>query len=197
MLDVNTIIGEILVREGWPAYTNHAADRGGPTKGGITLAAWREYSQDPGATADELAALNEAQARLFYMYRHVVEPKFHRIEDPALCALVVDAGVHHGVRHATKWLQWAADVKQDGSFGPKTEAAVNGADPREVYLWLVSMRIRLFGRLIGRDPELARAQQAGFNLQARWAGGWNNRAAEFIEALARKLEEQHNAEAAT
>ena len=31
------VITDILRREGWPKYTNRAADKGGPTKGGITL----------------------------------------------------------------------------------------------------------------------------------------------------------------
>lgn len=183
-----TIIDEILKREGWPKFTNHAADFGGTTKGGITLSAWRGFSGDPMATADELADLSEGQARVFYRYRHIITPKFHLIQDPHLRHLTVDAGVHHGTRHATKWLQWAADVKQDGHLGPITRAAVNAAEPNELYLWVVSFRVRLFGRLVSRDAELARARQAGFNLQAEFAAGWNNRAAGFIEDLARRFE---------
>lgn len=185
------IIDEILRREGWPQYTNLPADRGGPTKGGITLEAWREYSRNPSATADELAAITEDEARAFYLHRHVVAPRFAEIADPHLRELVVDAGVHHGPRHAAKWLQWAADVAQDGRIGPITLAAVNAADPLELELWVVAFRVRLFGRLVSQDPELARARRAGFNLQAIFAAGWNNRTAEFLEAAARRLEEAH------
>ena len=194
MKSVDDIISEILRREGWPKYTNDPADKGKETKGGITLRSWREHIGNPFVTADDLKAINEHQARSFYRTRYIIRPNFDRIEDTHLQELVVDAGVHHGPRHAAKWLQWAADVKQDGKIGNITIAAVNAADPHELYLWMIAFRVRLFGRLIGRDPELARARRAGFNLQARWAGGWNNRAADFLEALAIRLEAQHNAE---
>ena len=55
----NEIVDEILRREGWPKYTNLAADRGGPTKGGITLGAWREYSGNRFADAGDVEAIQE------------------------------------------------------------------------------------------------------------------------------------------
>ncbi len=191
MKTVDEVVTEILRREGWPEYTHQAADRGGPTKGGITLRSWRQFTGNPFATDDDLKAINEAQARSFYRQQYFYGPGFDRIEDAHLRELTVDAGVHHGTRHASKWLQWSVGVKQDGIVGDITIASVNAAHPMELYLWIVAFRIRLFGRLVGRDPELRRAEKAGFNLQARWAGGWNNRAAEFIEALAERIEAQH------
>lgn len=35
-----TIIDNILCREGWPRYAGRSSDRGGPTKGGSTLRRW-------------------------------------------------------------------------------------------------------------------------------------------------------------
>lgn len=187
MTPADSIIDEILLREGWPDYTNNPADRGGPTKGGITLRSWREYTGNPFATSEQLEDITEQQARSFYRHRHVIEPGFDHIDDPYLRELVVDAGVHHGIRRAAKWLQRAAGVTQDGVIGPNTLAAVNTTNARALYLYIVNYRLRLFGRLVGQDPELRRAEAAGFNLQARWAGGWNNRAAEFIEQLAARI----------
>jgi len=189
MNDAKAIINDILIREGWPEFIDHPADRGGPTKGGITLESWGDYSGDPTASIEVLKVIREGQARVFYHYRYVTGPRFYRIANQRLLGLVVDAAVHHGPRRAAKWLQRAANVKQDGDVGDITIAAVNSSDPQKLYLLIIAFRIKLFGRLIGRDPELARAQRAGFNLQARWAGGWNNRVAEFIEALARRLDQ--------
>lgn len=104
---------------------------------------------------------------------------------------MVDAGVHHGQPQAARWLQMVVGVRQDGVVGPVTLEAVNAEDPVAVFLWIVACRIRRFGRLVSRDPELARARGAGFNLQATFSGGWNNRAAEFLEAAARRLEALH------
>ena len=191
---VDSIIDGILEREGWPAYTNDPADRGGPTKGGITLKAWRDYISyhlPLRQTAEDLQRVTFDQARQFYRHKYIVEPNFGLIDDPYLQELVIDSGVHHGTRHAAKWLQHAANVKQDGHLGNISLSAIAAANPRELYLWMIAYRVRLFGRLVGRDPELKRAQAAGFNLQARWAGGWNNRAAAFIEYLAERLETEH------
>lgn len=185
------VISDILRREGWPKFTVLAADRGGPTKGGITLSAWQEFA--PGATAADLEALSELQARAFYRVRHITGPGFDRIVDPAVRELAIDAGVHHHPRHASKWLQWAAEVKQDGVLGPISLAAINAAAPGELFLWVLAFRLRLYGRLIQRDPALRVAKAAGIRLQAEFAEGWNNRAAEFLEAAARRIEAQHNA----
>lgn len=178
------IIEAILTREGWPTYTNLPADRGGPTKGGITLAAWREYIGDPAATIEDLQAVTYVQACEFYRARYIVKPKFDAITDERLRELMIDAGVNHHPRHPSKWLQAALGVKQDGAIGPITLEAVACADPRVLYWRVLSRRVRLYGRLVSSDAELQRAKLAGFNLQAIFAAGWNNRAADFIDAAA-------------
>lgn len=185
------IITALLKREGWDTYTKHPADRGGPTKWGITLASWSEYLGRP-ATEHDIQAISELDARKFYRLRYVVGPNFHRIEDTSLRELAIDAGVNHGVRHPAKWMQWAAEVKQDGEIGDVSLAAINAAAPLELFLWVCAFRFRLFGRLVSRDPELVRARAAGFRLQAEFAAGWCNRVAEFLEQAARRIEADHN-----
>ena len=183
---LDEIISKVLEREG-SKYTDDPADRGGPTKFGITLRSWREHIGNPFVTGDDLKAINEHQARSFYRYRYIIRPNFDRIEDDHLQELVVDSGVHHGTRRAAKWLQRVVGVRQDGIIGDITLGAVNAADPRSLYLRIVSYRIRLFGRLVSRDPELAKARQAGFNLQAKFMSGWANRACAFLESAAQRL----------
>lgn len=177
------IIDGVLRREGWPKYTNVPGDRGGPTKGGITLAEWQKYVGEP-VDIEDLKAITEADARNFYWQKYVVAPNFHRIDDDRLRELLVDAGVNHGPRHPSKWLQAAIGVKQDGAIGPITLAEVTCRDPRGIYRRVLARRIRLYGRLVASDRELRRAAEAGFNLQAKFAAGWNNRAADFVEAAA-------------
>lgn len=162
------MITEVLKREGWDKYTNHPEDRGGPTKWGITLKAWSEYI-DRQATAADVAAITETNARIFYQKEYVLKPNFDMIEDESLRELVVDCGVNHGVYRAAKWLQLAAGVIQDGKVGPKTLEAVNTADAFDLRLRIIAYRIKLYGKLVTKDPT-----------QAKFAWGWNNRAASFL-----------------
>ena len=52
-MELKSIIDALLNVEGWPQYTNRPSDKGGPTKGGITLPALSEYLGRP-ATIEEL-----------------------------------------------------------------------------------------------------------------------------------------------
>ncbi len=98
---IEDIITDVLKAEGWDTYTNDPADRGGPTKWGITLKAWSEY-RGRDCTAADVQAITEAQARDFYEKLYVIGPKFNQLP-PMLVPLVVDCGVNHGVRAASKW----------------------------------------------------------------------------------------------
>lgn len=183
------ILDEILDQREGGQFTDRADDRGGPTKWGVTLQAWREFTGRPGATVTELQGLTRDQAREFYLQVHIKRPRFDAIADPLLRDLVVDAGVHHGVGTATIWIQRAAaTVSVDGDFGPLSQAAVNAPNvTAAVFLDFLALRIRKFGFIVTRDPVLAAARKAGFALQASNAEGWNNRAANFLEEAAEQV----------
>jgi lysozyme family protein len=166
---IETIIDDIIRREG--GFIHHPADRGGPTKYGITaktLGDWRHLGRI--ATSDEVAALTEAEAREIYRHQYIMEPGFDAITHPALQVLLVDAGVHSGPQKAVKWLQEALDVTVDGVIGPKTRAALAATDQRKLYNKVLAARLRHLGRLITNDPG-----------QSIFAAGWMNRMAEFVE----------------
>lgn len=186
------IISGILRREGGDKYTDHPADRGGPTKWGITLAAWAAYL-GRAVTAAEVRAIEEAQARVFYRRRYILAPGFDKVADPHLRELLIDAGVNHGPGNPIRWIQAAAEVRVDGELGSVSIAAINGANPLELFLWILAARFKLYGRLTTRDPALQRAKRDGYRTQAENTEGWCNRAAGFIEAAATRIEAEHNA----
>lgn len=171
------LLDEILAAEGWPAYTHAPDDRGGPTKGGVTLATLREWRGRP-VTVDDLRALTEQEARQIYTVRYVTAPKFGEIVDGLLRWQVVDAGVMSGPRRATEWLQAVAGTKPDGVYGSKTDARVNALSPHALGVQFAAVRIRFLGRLIERD-----------RTQARWAAGWLNRATKFLDLEADRFRE--------
>lgn len=165
----NDPIDDIIRREG-AAYTDHPADRGGPTKWGITQATLAAYRKIP-VTPFDVAALTEADARATYAELFIRRPRFDQIDDERLRALVIDCGVNHGVGRAAKWLQAVAGVPKDGVLGPVTMEAVNALPATILHRRIIALRIKFYGRLITDDPK-----------QAAFAAGWMARAAEFLEA---------------
>lgn len=163
-----SIIQDIIRREG-STFSNHPADKGGPTKFGITqktLSRYRGYA----VSAEEVANLTEPEAIQVYLKLFVNDPKFNQIENEPLAALIVDSGVQHGQKRAARFLQRSIGVKADGIIGPITLRAVNGAKPKTVYKNVLARRIKFYGRIITSNHS-----------QAVFAAGWMNRIAEFIE----------------
>lgn len=173
------IIKGILLREG--GYVDHAADRGGPTNFGITLATLSQWRGVP-VVADDVKLLKREEAEAIYRKLYIEDPGFERVKDDDLRALLVDCGVNHGTHRALILLQRALCVKDDGLWGEQTDKALALSDPRETFKRLCAARVRFYGAIVSKDPELEKARAAGFKLQAVFAAGWANRVAEFIEA---------------
>jgi len=179
MRDLDQVIDEVFLREG-REYSNRAADRGGPTKFGVTLRALERYRRRP-CTPDDVRNLTEAEAREVLRADYYIAPGLYRIHDPYVAVLMFDCAINHGAPRAVRWLQKIVGVVDDGIMGDKTEIAVASYEPTKLYRKLCARRVRFYGEIIAHDPELARAKKAGFNLQAENAFGWANRAAEFVE----------------
>ena len=177
-MDIEAIITDLFEREG--GFVNHPADRGGPTNRGITLETLRSWRQHP-VSVDELKALSEVETRSIYRGRYLIAPRLHVIKDPYVLVLAFDCAVHHGPERAVEWLQEIVGVKVDGQLGPISEVAINAYEPVRLYHRLIGRRLRFFGEIISHDPKLRYARQLGLRLQAEFAGGWCNRAAEFVE----------------
>jgi len=180
MISPAAIVAEILLAEG-ASYTDRAADRGGPTKFGVTLKTLAAYRAPAPVSTADLQALGLEEARAIYTALYLEGPGLTRLNDQALAALVVDAAVQHGVATAIEMLQRAAGVRSDGQLGEISIAAINAHDPRALRALVCGARIRLYGSLIEADPALARAREAGFRCQGENALGWANRIARFVE----------------
>jgi len=175
---LDDLIGELLVREGWPVYTNDPSDHGGPTKGGITLAdlsAWRKKK----CTAKDVEALEEPEARAIYVKKYILDPKFDGITDAWVLEFVFDTGVLQGQGEAARMLQQVLGVAQDGDIGPTTLAALQNAlrNPRRLHLSLIRARMHL---LLDDMVFLIPAEQRQ-TTNLKYRHGWWNRVADFME----------------
>lgn len=165
---LDALIDRLLDREG--GYVNHAADRGGPTKFGITQATLSAWRGTP-VTAFQVQVLSTDEARAIYRDRYFIRPGFGAIEDPELQELVFDFAVNSGPGAAARALQTALrDMGLykgaiDGGFGPLSQAALKACtNIPELYYRTKCERYELFLRFIGRDPA-----------QSVFATGWSNR----------------------
>jgi lysozyme family protein len=167
---ITTLIARLIDREGGFVY--HKADRGGPTKYGVTqktLSAYRGYP----VTAAAVEALSKAEAHSLYLAMFWEEPGFDSLNIPTiLTEMIFDAGVHHGPGTAVKILQHAVGTKRDGDLGPKTYAATQDQEPEMLAARFMGARVEYIGKIITRDPT-----------QAVFAHGWMSRMREFITAI--------------
>jgi len=182
-LSDQSIIDGLLAREG--GYVNDPADPGGPTKFGITaasLGAWRKLGRS--ASAEEVEALGEAEARAIYRARYVEGPGFDALGNQDLRTVVVDCGVLHGPRNAVRMLQRALGTTADGKLGPVTLTAANAWNGTKLALLVSLDRLKFLGRHISGD--LTDADRDGIPDATEFAAGWINRVCDMMEALIRR-----------
>ena len=124
------LIDAVIDREG--GYVHHPADRGGPTRWGITEAVARADGY-----VGDLRGLPRARAAAIYRRRYWAEPRFDAVAEhaAALAAELFDTGVNMGPKVAVGFLQRALnalnrgasdypDIAADGVIGPRTLAAL-------------------------------------------------------------------------
>ena len=130
MADIEQLLDELIDREG--GYADHPADRGGPTRWGITEAVARAHGYD-----GDMRALRRETARQLYRRIYWQAPGFARLAEtaPKIAAELFDTGVNMGPDVATGFLQRALnalnrngrdypDLIVDRQVGPVTLGAL-------------------------------------------------------------------------
>lgn len=155
------IIEMILAHEGG-VYTNHPADKGGPTKWGITQKVLSQWLGRP-ASIDDVKSLTREIAGMIYLDRYI--RPFDLLVGP-LRPNVIDMGVNAGVGRASRLLQQCVGVAVDGKVGPQTVAATAlRPDWSDLY---TGFRLAFYEDLIVTNPT-----------QMVFRRGWRNRALSF------------------
>ena len=131
-LAIDALIDAVIDREG--GYVNHPADRGGPTRWGVTEAVARAQGY-----AGPMRDLPRAEAANIYRRIYWLRPAFDRVaaRAPRIAAELFDTGVNMGTAIATGFLQRALnalnrtardypDITVDRAIGPRTLSALDG-----------------------------------------------------------------------
>jgi lysozyme family protein len=146
-MSVDRLIDEVIRKEG--GYVNHPADKGGPTKFGITQA----VAIGHGYTG-HMRDLPIALARRIYRRQYLEKPGFDKLPAP-FDMLAFDAGVNSGPSRGAKWVQQGLGVKADGKIGPVTIAAAKRAAEEgdgAAVLRCVEVRSRFLAKLCKSNP---------------------------------------------
>ena len=130
-MDLDGLIDELIEREG--GYVSHPADKGGPTRFGITEAVARAHGY-----AGAMAELPREEAAAIYRRLYWLRPKFDQVAErcPRVAAELFDTGANMGPAVAATFLQRAltalnrggrdySDLVPDGRLGPATLAALD------------------------------------------------------------------------
>ncbi len=174
---LDLMIGEVLSMEG--GYVNHPADRGGPTRFGITQRTLSKYLERA-VTADEVARLDLATARDIYAQSYYYQPRLYLLPK-ALQSFCFDSAVNHGPRRAVRFVQSVCrdagfgPLADDGLMGPKTkQAAHNGvaALGKWMCVALVEERQMFYANIVHHHPD-----------QEVFLEGWLRRARHFLPKL--------------
>ncbi|MES1985466.1 MAG: glycosyl hydrolase 108 family protein [Pseudomonadota bacterium] len=131
-MTVMQLVDEIIGREG--GYSNHPADRGGPTRWGVTEQVARSFGY-----AGDMRNLSRDIAVHIYVSRYWTGPKFDQVAAiyPKVAEELFDTGVNMGPAVAAKFLQRALnalnrgavdypDIAADGQIGAMTIFALQG-----------------------------------------------------------------------
>ncbi len=172
-VSVEALIEDVIRREG--GFGDHQADRGGPTKFGITQATLSQHLGHA-ASAAEVEQLSLDQARQIYRRDYYQGPRIDQLPE-GIQPFVFDSGVNHGPKRAIGFVQQVCNLAGfgslvvDGVCGPETIRATDDA-ARAMADWLLAALVeerRSFYQAIVRDDPS----------QAVFLNGWLNRLAAF------------------
>lgn len=120
-------LSAVLQHEG--GYVNHPKDPGGATNKGVTQAVYDDWREDKGLAKQSVRDITPAEVMAIYKLLY-----WDRVKGDQLPAgvdyCVFDFAVNSGVNRASRFLQRAVGVAEDGKLGPITLRAVSamGAD---------------------------------------------------------------------
>ena len=153
----------ILKHEG--GFVNDPLDSGGITNLGVTKRVWEEFVGHPVSEADMRALTPEIIAPMYKM--KYWNSSYCEVLPKGLDYVVFDFAVNAGTGRSVKTLQSAIGCVADGVIGPKTMAAINDAEPKNLIAKFSDARADFYQGIVARKPD-----------QARFIKGWLNRVEE-------------------
>lgn len=177
MSEFERAIPVILAHEG--GWSDDPNDPGGATKYGVSLRFLREQGLDLDHDGDidaaDVRGLTPQRATEIYRERFWDAYGYGRITDTQVATKVFDCAVNLGAKRAARLLQRALrecgeTVEVDGVVGPKTIAATNRCEARELLLELVYQHSGYYQTLVEMKPRFEK-YRTGWLRRAAWPLG--------------------------
>lgn len=166
----NNLFTSIMKHEG--GYVDIAADRGGPTKYGVTIRTLSSWLGRP-ATKEDVQDLSLDTAKTIYETLYYKAPGIDRL--PAyLQPCAFDACANQGPRNAIRMLQLAVNVARDvgirvdGVLGEESYAAIDACDDAKLLAEFIRQRLIRYDAIAAQD-----------STQKVFLRGWQNRLDSF------------------
>jgi lysozyme family protein len=156
-------LARVLKHEG--GYVNDRLDSGGRTNLGVTQRVWEEFVGHPVSEADMRALTPEKVGKLYK--QKYWNSAYCEVLPKGLDYVVFDFAVNAGTGRSVKTLQQVIGVVADGIIGPRTMAAINGANTKNLVAKFSDARTDFYQGIVARKPD-----------QARFIRGWLNRVEE-------------------
>lgn len=159
-------VEQYFTRSKKTGWSDDPLDHGGPTQCDVTLKTYTAYCRKKGLPLPTKAQLRNIP---FDQWREILKESFwdlwqadHIVWQP-IAEILVDWVWASGPK-AIRLAQPIIGVTADGIVGPKTLAAVNGANPTALLTRLRNARIQYVENKVKREPS-----------QKKWLKGWINR----------------------
>lgn len=169
MSDFSKAVEHILNNEG--GYSNRAADRGGPTNFGITIATLSQWRKKP-VTPDDVKNMAKEEATLIYKTWWWDAMKLDQVNDQIVATVLFDQAVNRGVPTVVRLLQSALQVKVDGVIGAGTLAALNAVSATKMVMTIAKRCQLSYVSICQKDPT-----------QLANLGGWISRSQKYFDLL--------------
>lgn len=164
-LTFKEVFNRVIGHEG--GYVNDPHDAGGETNWGVT----KRTAQENGYTGS-MKMMTREQA--YQIYEKAFWQRYNCDKlSPAVAFQFFDAAVNHGVGNASRMLQRAVDVADDGIVGKVTLSAVEKMPISDFILKFNAQRIKFYTKLKSFP---------------RYGAGWMNRVAGNLDYAAKDNE---------